>query len=838
MKTIFPGLLLWLFLVPAARMRAAEAEVPEDYSCNLCHAKEGELWNEQTPVVEAKDLVGDIHWQKGLLCHDCHGGSATMEEFKNHREDETFRATLKPTDIPAFCGYCHANAEYMKKFDPASPIDLVERFAKSAHGQSLKKAADRLAAAEQAAANSPAPDGETPGNEEDPADVERPAGAPEEPGAEPGAAPGDAGPPVDGEPAKLPPDIARQLVNCGSCHPHHKMRSASDPQSLTHASHLAAACGECHAPQHDLLRTDAHSKAGPKDSQGVGTVLSCHECHGQDVHGMLPVSDHHSPVFVNNQVEGCGRCHEKDKQSYLASVHGRGLTAAGLLQTAVCASCHGAHGILPAKNEKSLLHVTQVAATCGTCHRFIEQRLKTSVHGGESGPGGTASRPAPGGDIRRTASCTDCHQKHDAVEPGTTGFRSAMANRCGDCHAKLSQQYTLSVHGELTNLGYGPAAKCADCHGAHEIQKKSDPRSLVSSVNLGATCSKCHPGATANFLQFRPHADHHDPTGPNKIVHAVYLVLMTFLIGTFGVFGVHSILWFVRGIIDVWTHGRPKIPAPGDVAYVRFRPGHRAAHALLFTSFLGLALTGLPLKYSHIPWAQWLAELLGGFESTSTWHRIFGLVNVLCLVAYIIRLGYHLVTAAVKPATFNHVVFGPESPVPTMRDFKDFLKMIRWFVGLGPRPTFERWAYWEKFDFWGAAADIVIIGSTGLILWFPVWFCQYLPGEAVNISKVIHSTQALLATGFVFAIHFYSVFIRPEKFPMDMAMLTGMVSEEELKHERPEYYERLRREGRLEERRTVIPSRRATLLVTLGGYLAFAIGTALLVGIVVAALAG
>jgi cytochrome b subunit of formate dehydrogenase len=411
-----------------------------------------------------------------------------------------------------------------------------------------------------------------------------------------------------------------------------------------------------------------------------------------------------------------------------------------------------------------------------------------------------------------------------------------MANRCGNCHAELSQQFMLSVHGELTNLGYGPAAKCADCHGDHEIHKKSDPRSMVSSVNLQATCSKCHPGATANFLKFDPHADHHD-RAKNPLLNAVYLVLMTFLIGTFAVFGVHSILWLIRGIFDVAQHGRPKIPAPGDVAYVRFKPAHRAAHALLFTSFLGLALTGLPLKYSHIPWARWLADLLGGFESTSMWHRIFGLVNVLCLAVYVVRLGFHLVAASLRPKTVGHVVFGPESPVPNKRDFKDFFRMVRWFFGLGPRPTFERWAYWEKFDFWGAAADIVIIGSTGLVLWFPVWFCQYLPGEAVNIAKVIHSTQALLATGFVFAIHFYSVFIRPDKFPMDMAMLTGMVSEEELQHERPEYFERLKREGRLENRRTFIPSRRATLLATIGGYTAFAIGTALLVGMIAAALA-
>ena len=86
--------------------------------------------------------------------------------------------------------------------------------------------------------------------------------------------------------------------------------------------------------------------------------------------------------------------------------------------------------------------------------------------------------------------------------------------------------------------------------------------------------------------------------------------------------------------------------------------------------------------------------------------------------------------------------------------------MAKWFVGRGPRPTFERWAYWEKFDFFGASSDIILIGTSGLILWFPNWFCTFLPGEAVNVAKVVHSTLALLATGFVFAIHFFGTHFR------------------------------------------------------------------------------
>ena len=165
-------------------------------------------------------------------------------------------------------------------------------------------------------------------------------------------------------------------------------------------------------------------------------------------------------------------------------------------------------------------------------------------------------------------------------------------------------------------------------------------------------------------------------------------------------------------------------------------------------------------------------------------------------------------------------------------------RMVRWFFGMGPKPKFERWAYWEKFDFWGASADTVIIGLTGLILWFPHFTCLWLPGETLNLAKVIHSTQALLATAFVFAMHFFATHLRPEKFPMDMVILTGMVSEEEMHHERPELLDRLRREGKLESLRTTIPSRHRLWSLFLVGCVALSIGLALLAGILIGVFRG
>jgi cytochrome b subunit of formate dehydrogenase len=301
-------------------------------------------------------------------------------------------------------------------------------------------------------------------------------------------------------------------------------------------------------------------------------------------------------------------------------------------------------------------------------------------------------------------------------------------------------------------------------------------------------------------------------------------------------FGVHSVLWLVRSLVDVLRHGRPRGLVPGGAAYVRFQSFHRWFHTILLISFLALAITGLPLKYSQYEWAKALAWLLGGFESTSVWHRLFGLVTFVCLAAYLVRMVSRYRSSRAAGARRTSAILGPDSPVPNFRDVKDFARMALWFVGLGKKPTFERWAYWEKFDFWGACADTVIIGTTGLILWFPNFFCSFLPGNALNIAKVIHSTLALLATGFVFAIHFFSTHFRADKFPVDMSILAGLVSEEEMKHERPELLERLAREGRLDQLRVTVPSRKRLWMLRLAGLAALAVGLTMLAAMTYAGL--
>lgn len=134
-----------------------------------------------------------------------------------------------------------------------------------------------------------------------------------------------------------------------------------------------------------------------------------------------------------------------------------------------------------------------------------------------------------------------------------------------------------------------------------------------------------------------------------------------------------------------------------------------------------------------------------------------------------------------------------------MQDLKDFWATFKWFLGLGPKPGYGRWTYWEKFDYFAVFWGVAVIGFSGLILWFPEFFTTLFPGWLINVAMIIHSDEALLAVGFIFTIHFFNTHLRPDAFPMDTVIFTGTVPVEEYKHDRPREYEELEKSGKLDE---------------------------------------
>ena len=97
----------------------------------------------------------------------------------------------------------------------------------------------------------------------------------------------------------------------------------------------------------------------------------------------------------------------------------------------------------------------------------------------------------------------------------------------------------------------------------------------------------------------------------------------------------------------------------------------------------------------------------------------------------------------------------------------------KWFFGKGPRPQFDRWTYWEKFDYFAVFWGVFAIGLSGLIMWFPEFFSRFMPGWMINVALIVHSDEALLAAGFIFTVHFFNTHFRLEKFPMDTVIFSG-----------------------------------------------------------------
>lgn len=256
----------------------------------------------------------------------------------------------------------------------------------------------------------------------------------------------------------------------------------------------------------------------------------------------------------------------------------------------------------------------------------------------------------------------------------------------------------------------------------------------------------------------------------------------------------------------------------------RFNAYHRVLHVVMAVSFIGLVASGMPIRYSQAPWAAWLMNLQGGYQGAALVHRICAIITFGYFAAHIGYVIYDI--AVVRKLKFNP--FGPESMVPWFKDFEDIYNNFQWFLGKGPRPQFDRWAYWEKFDYWAVFWGVGMIGVSGLFLWFPEFFGQFFPGWAFNVATVIHSDEALLAAGFIFTIHYFNTHLRPEKFPMDPVIFTGRVTLHELQHERPLEYQRLVEENQL-ERHLVEPQKNwITDVGILFGFAAVLIGFLLL----------
>ncbi len=815
----------------AGSKRRRHAEDLEAVVCDDCHRSEARSHGNSLHGAAAKE--GD---PMAPTCADCHGKHDILPATNPD-------ASTAVMNIPVLCGNCHREGSPVSRTHEISQDNILENYSMSIHGEGLFQQGLTVTAVCTSCHTA---------HDILPHTDERSSIHPDNVANTCTACHGQIervhrkvieGKLWEEDPGKIPA--------CVDCHAPHKIRSVFypdgladkdcltchsqpdlamtrdgetvslfvDEQAYENSMHADTACAQCH--------TDV-SVAQERACATVQSEVDCSICHAEQVteyqgsmHGTLRAEDDpdapscqdchakhatlgnalpESPTYPRNVPTLCGGCHRVGEQaairieakvddivgSYEDSVHGRALIDAGLIVTATCADCHGAHSERPPEDPESRVSPENIAGTCGTCHHGIEEEFRTSIHWSDN--------PDPD---KEYPTCEDCHSSHTISRTEQAGFRTRMMDQCGRCHVDETETFFDTFHGKVSRLGAEGVAKCYDCHGTHDILPPTDPESRLSRDNVVETCGQCHDGSHRKFAGYLTHATHHDSETYPWLFWSFW-GMTALLVGTLSFALLHTLAWVVRLLLsrDEWQEHKHRARARTSQHYRRFSRLQRTMHITMMISFFTLALTGMALKFSYMSWAQITSRILGGFDSMGFLHRIAAIV-LLTVFAVHIRDVFRQKKASKQ--TWLQMITGPDSIIFNGRDLKEFSQSVKWFFGMGPRPKYGRYTYWEKFDYFAVAWGVAIIGGTGMVLWFPELFTHVVPGWAVNVATIIHSDEALLAVGFIFSIHFFNTHFRPDKFPMDPVIFTGRVPLDELKYDKPAEYEAMLKSGELEE---------------------------------------
>ncbi|MDO8585567.1 MAG: cytochrome b/b6 domain-containing protein [Armatimonadota bacterium] len=228
----------------------------------------------------------------------------------------------------------------------------------------------------------------------------------------------------------------------------------------------------------------------------------------------------------------------------------------------------------------------------------------------------------------------------------------------------------------------------------------------------------------------------------------------------------------------------------------RFSLKFRIQHILLFSSCIILILTGLPLKFPNTHWAAFFFSILGGVPASGLLHRIGATLLIIVGVAH---MCYITLTAEGR-REFRQLI-------PKPKDVFDVIGNVRYFLGLAKQGArFGRFSYIEKFDYWAVYWGMVVMITSGLMLWFEDATMRLLPKFAVDMAREAHSDEALLATLAIIVWHFYNVHLSPDCFPMSKTWLTGKITKSKMMSHHPLEYEEMIAASLVEDGNGKIPN--------------------------------
>jgi hypothetical protein len=321
---------------PAKTQTAAPAAANGKNSCLDCHSKL------DPPLrVTPDDFEHSVHADKGLTCVDCHGGNASSDEMMQAMNPAAgFKGHIDRKQVPKLCASCHANATYMRGFDPSLATDQYSKYLTSVHGQQLGKGDTKVAVCTDCH------------------------------GVHDIRAPND--PRSSVNPLNIPETCARCHANAEYMKPYKiptdqyaSYTASVHYEDLTKNGDLSApTCVTCHG---------AHGATPPGVSSVVNVCSTCHVFQAQ-----LFDKSPHKAAFTSMDLPGCVVCHSNHR-----IVHPND-TFIGTGKGAICTNCHsqGDPGYVAA--GKMHQGLTELAASIDRSDQILAKAESSGMEVGQA----------------------------------------------------------------------------------------------------------------------------------------------------------------------------------------------------------------------------------------------------------------------------------------------------------------------------------------------------------------------------------------------------------------------------------------------------------------------
>jgi len=230
---------------------------------------------------------------------------------------------------------------------------------------------------------------------------------------------------------------------------------------------------------------------------------------------------------------------------------------------------------------------------------------------------------------------------------------------------------------------------------------------------------------------------------------------------------------------ESWTIGSPESYHPKEEVYfVRMNIHERVQHHLVWTTFIILAVTGFMVEFPE----SWLVFFDPYREAVFYWR---GLLHRIAAIVMVVNIFYQTGYLALSEGGRSYF----KAMIPGLKDAKDFIHNMAYYLTLRKeKPLFDRFNYKEKLEYWTGWIGNIIITITGFFLWYQ----EYFPKFVFDLSILVHTMEAILASCAIMVWHFYEVHLKPGKFPMSTIFLDGKIPEHELQEEHPLQYERIK----------------------------------------------